>query len=216
MKRIILLMMVCSVMAACTPVAEQVMDPISYNKPVKVHSNKTAYLVWQQGRDISTVVQADPGPNTGLLGALVFKAVSDHNMKSHPGQYTFHYSKPQQAVFMSSLQDSLIKQKVFRNVQLSSKAPKTLKQNEVLIVVNFKQTRVGAGQYQRNEIVLDTKVTYAGAGHKTLRKTYLVYSTPPTNIFKGKTYVEHQTEVSEKLMAKVIRGLERWYQSKTV
>lgn len=204
-----LLMVLSLFITACVQSGEALMGPVSYEKSIRVHSNKNAYLVWQHGQDVAAVSHTEPGEDAGVLGALITRAIDDAQHKNTPGRFTYQYGKPQQTVFMTSLRDTLKQQHAFKKVVLVTSAPK-LGANDVAIYVNFKQTRVNRGVYDRNEIVVDAQLNVNDPTHRAFKKNYVVASTQPEKLFETKTFTDHQSEVSKKLMAKVIRGLEQW------
>ncbi len=203
MKKIFLLLIATVLLSACTSPAEEVMAPLQYKQPIEVHIPKTAYLYWQSGVDSSSVAPSSAAPAQGIVGALVGAVVETEIRKNNPGKFTFTYGKPQQAVFMTSFKNVLEQNHVFNNVELVSDLSEVPPQ-AVLITVYFKSTRV-LGYEHNYQIVLDVDMKIK-SGNKGFNRTYLVAS-EEGGFFSSKSFKDQQTDVSQKLLSKLITGI---------
>ncbi len=190
-----------------TPGPEQLMSPIHYKGKVNFHVAKNAYLYWQSGTQFSETENmsyygGDP------LAAIIGSAIEEHQRKTHPSRYTYVYGSAQQAVFMTSLKNALIKNNVFNQVEIIT-APKSIGPNDVMITVKFRSTRISS--YEQNAITLTVDMSIQTKNEKYFKRTYVIHNTEPEGRFAGRSFKEQQTEVSQKLLSKLINGLEQWH-----
>lgn len=188
------------VISSCarTPAQNQIMRPLSYNQEMSVHVPKKAYIYWQRGQEQVGSVKEDSYP--GLEGMVV--AITQAQMrKSNPSKYNFSYSKAQQAVFITSLRDALADHHVFNNVELITN-PSEAKQQDVLITVHFKSTRVAGSE--GNFKITVTAVMTIKSNKAAFARTYLTESD------EEKSYFDQQSDVSQQLLNKLMKGIKQW------
>lgn len=215
MKKLASLFLAFSVLAsltACgTPPAEQVMSPVTYDKPINVHVNKKANLYWQTGsQQISTEPSYSNNMSVGgslpiaMASQAMRAAIETHVRKNNPGRFTYVYGKPQQAVFMTSLKDILQHKKVFTDVEFVTDKT-TVNPKDVFIIINFKSTRVLDAELENRRIVLDVEMTIQSDKKPVFTRTYVVQSSDEVSGFKAQ-----QEDVSKRLMEKVMKGITQW------
>ncbi len=210
MKKVYYLFL-CSMMltlAACTPPAQQVMPPLTYSNQIAFHDSQKADLYWQTGSQVSSEAPPTQDYNDGIGGMIINSVVNNEMRSAHPGDFTYTYGKAQQAVFMTSLKNTLVEQHAFKDVELITD-PKAAKPQDVLITVNFKETRV-LGHEKNYQIILDTELTIKNGNKPPFKRTYLVES-KDSSVFSTKSFKDQQTDVSQQLLNKVIAGMTQWY-----
>lgn len=191
-------------LTACTTSSpEDVMPSVPYTgKAVNIHSNNTAQLYWQVGKQ---AVETDPSVivNSGLIGALVVTSIDAADRQHNPGKYNFSFGKAQQAVFMTSLRDALVAEKVFKETQIVT-APSSLTAKQTRITIYFKSTRAepASGAYQ---VTLDVELRVETPNKPTFQRTYFVQSDPDTA--KDTSYKGQQLDASKKLMQQLMQGI---------
>lgn len=194
-------------LSGCTPMAEQVMPPLQYKQPINMHIAKTAYLNWEIGKQYAASQPTFISANSDPIAAILTTAIDNEERHRNPGRYTLVYGKAQQAVFMTSLQHILAENSVFKRVELTTEAPK-LDKNAVLMTVNFKRTRVSDAD-ENFKIILDVELTIQSQQKPMFTRTYLVESDPSSGFFT-KNFKDQQTDVSQKLLGKIINGIGAW------
>ncbi len=203
---------VLAALTACgTPPAEQVMSPLTYDKPVTVHLDKKAKLYWQTGSQQSSVEpRYSSGTNVGgslpiaLASQAMQAAIETEVRKNNPGRFTYVYGKAQQAVFMTSLKDILQKKRVFTDVDLVTDKTEVNAQ-DVLITINFKSTRVLDADLDNHKIVLNVDMIIQSNKKPIFTRTYVVQSGDEVSGFKAQ-----QEDVSKRLLDKVMKGIKQW------
>ncbi len=192
-------------LTACTNSSpEDVMPSVPYTgKTINTHSNNTAQLYWQVGKQ---AVETDPTVivnSSGLIGALVVTSIDAMDRQHNPGKYNFSFGKAQQAIFMTSLRDALVAEKVFKETQLVT-APSTLTAQQTRITIYFKSTRAepASGAYQ---VTLDVELRVQTPNKPTFQRTYFVQSDPDTT--KDTSYKGQQLDASKKLMKQLMQGI---------
>ncbi len=158
---------------------DTLMPALHPTQQVLTHTNLPATLVWQSG-----AMNAGMNNNTAFYGA---------DSRS--------YSKAQQVVFMTSLQQALKEQQAFRDVTLVALAPSNVTQP--IITVYFKSTRV-ADNTEGNQITLTTVLRIVAPHQPDFTRTYLVSSTPNTS------FVKQEEAVSTALLDKILQGIDDW------
>lgn len=158
---------------------DPVMPTLHPTVQMTTHSKMPATLVWQIGT-------MDVGVNTvtGFYGAS-----------------SRSYNKAQQAVFMTSLQQTLQQQQAFAAVNLVTQAPTTTSQP--VITVYFKSTRV-ADDTDGNQITLSTVLRIQAPQQTEFTRTYVVSSTP------NQSFSKQEEDVSTRLLDKVLQGIDDW------
>lgn len=208
LQRLLMILAVTFLLNGCatTPDAERVMPAVKYQKDVGFQSSKTALLLWQSGKQFSSVAHDDTAPNDPLA-AVISAGIDTYLRKTRPGQFTYGYGSPQQAVFMTSLRDILQQQHTFKKVDfIAKKSP--LKPGQVLVTLDFQRTKVDD---HTSKISLKTQMTIDDSHGHTFKQNYFVYSRQPDSVFKNKNFVEQQTDVSQQLMDHVVHGLKQWH-----
>lgn len=158
---------------------DALMPALHSTQTVLTHTNTPATLVWQMG-----------ATNSGMNNGSAFYGADSRS-----------YSKAQQVVFMTSLQQALKEQHAFRDVNLVVLAPSQLTQP--VITVYFKSTRV-ADNTEGNQITLDTVLRIEAPNQPVFTRTYLVSSTP------GMSFVQQEQAVSTVLLDKILQGVDDW------
>lgn len=192
-----------------------VMPPIKYNKPIEFQVKKNAYLNWEVGKQYagSTASSTYQGSNdtAGAIGALIFTALDSADRANNPSRYTLSYGKAEQTVFMTSLRDVLVENNVFKQVELISD-PKQVSPKDVLVNVYFKMARVSLPE-KGSTITLSVEMVISHNGKPPFKRTYLVQS----NAEKfGDGFREQQIDVSNRLLEKMIAGIQEWHNMNTV
>jgi hypothetical protein len=199
-------------LGGCTPMAEQVMPPLQYEQPVNFNVAKKAYLDWEVGKQYSSTQPVFISASGGLLGAVIATAIDSEERNRNPGRYTFTYGKAQQAVFMTSLKDTLEKNHTFNHIELTTE-PQQVRAEDVLITIYFKRTRVASAQ-DNYKIILDADFLIKTGGKIAFKRTYFVES-KPGGLFSPNNFKEQQTDVSQQLLGKVIAGIQAWHTQTT-
>lgn len=202
MLRVFFALILMSLLAACDfSNPEDVMSPVKYTKPIKLHSQKVAYLNWQMGK---AGTQSDPTfilPNDPISPFIV-AAIDSSAREQNPGRYNYSFGKAQQAVFMTSLRDALISHHVFSKVYLGTNPSN--KKADVVINVFFKATSVrpAYGDYM---VTLDTVLSIKEDNKNIFNRNYFVQSNPEST--KQKDYKGQQSDASLKLLQQMINGI---------
>ena len=184
------------------------MPAIRYQEPIEFHVNKNAYLQWDIGKQYVSTVPTQTNRQGGIIEVLVASAIDSHLRAKNPSQYEHSYGKAQQAIFMTSLKDTLAENHVFNAVELSTE-PHQITPKEVLINIYFKNARVADG-YHNYKITLSVVLTITTHGKAPFTRTFLVENEDEGN----KTFIDQQTDVSQKLMEKIIGGIKTWHTNK--
>lgn len=203
-------------LAGCTP-TKNVIPPLRHNEDVGIHIAKTAYLHWIPGRQVasekamstSTSYSANGQNNNGLAGlitSMMASAIENQYRKNRPSEYLYEYSKADEAVFITSLRDTLIQQSVFKNVELVTDTSK-VSAKDVLIEIYFKTARV----VDFEDIKLTVSLTIKSGNRPPYEKTYLTLNDPPETS-KTKKFIEKKTEVSQKILTMIIDGIKKWHE----
>ncbi len=210
MKKNYLVLLIIFFLNSCTPMPEQVMPPLQYNMPINLHLNKKAYLQWKVGEQYSSTVPVALSGNP--IADTIGVAIINREYKRNPGRFTFTYGKPQQAVFMTSLKNTLEQQHVFNTIEIITH-PHQINSDDVLITVEFKMTRVSSAD-EKYKIILDAELAIIQGGKLQFNRTYLVESNPG-RFFSTISFKNQQTDVSQQLMQRIIFGIKQWsYQIK--
>ena len=202
MRILFLCLLLVGLTACSTSSPEDVMPTVTYAGKVSVHSKQSAQLYWQTGKQ---AVESDPSTmviSTGLVGAVVATSFDTLDRERNPGKYNFSFGKAQQAVFMTSLRDVLVQQKVFQDTQLVTALPKAAA-NQTLITVYFKSTRAepASGDYQ---VTLDVVLRVQSKQKPAFERTYFVQSDLNA---KDTSYKGQQLDASKKLMQQLLSGI---------
>ena len=200
MLRLLITIALLMTLTACQSISKKVMPPMQYAQTIPIHSHKDAYLYWKAGNQLSATDAQAFLCNGDLVAIAICSAISQQGEKN---RYT--YGHAHQAVFMTSMRDILAKQKVFKQVKLIT-VPKKISADDVLITIYFKSTRVSR-TYSFYGIILTAEMTIQSKGKKNFQRTYSAYSSDE----KSLDFLTQQKDVSEKLFAKLITGLNEWY-----
>ncbi|MCD6045948.1 MAG: hypothetical protein K0R48_1111 [Gammaproteobacteria bacterium] len=158
---------------------DALMPVLHPTQTVLTHTNAPATLVWQTG-----------AIHAGMINHPVFYGADSRS-----------YSKAQQVVFMTSLQQALKEQQAFRDVTLAVKAPSTV--TKPVITVYFKSTRVADGT-EGNQITLDTVLRIDAPNQPIFTRTYLVSGIPDIS------FAQQEKAVSTALLDKILLGIDEW------
>jgi len=186
-----------------------VMPPLKYDEPIDFEVKKNAYLNWEFGKQYSGKVQSYDNchnNSAGLIGVLLVSAISSIDHANNPSRYTVSYGKAEQAIFMTSLRDILRKNHVFKQVELITDLA-SLTKKDVLVNVFFKTARVtslGGGQ----TITLSVEMIVTTNGKAPFKRTYLVKSDAQGF---SPSFQDQQIDVSNRLLGKIIAGLQEWH-----
>lgn len=197
-------------LAACTPPAEQVMPPLQYTHPVNVHVKKNAELTWVTGKQYTSMEPIYVSTGGGLVGAVVSAAIDTEMRKRNPGAYTYSYGAAQQAVFMTSLRDALERHQVFNRIELTAE-PDRKSKDKVLLTVHFNTTRVNDAS-SHYKIQLDATLSIQ-SGKQVFERSYIVES-DPGGFFIANSFRNQQSDVSQKLLGKMMESIEEWNSQK--
>lgn len=198
-------------LTGCAP-TRNVMSPLQYKDTIDIHVPKVAHIYWIPGKQVAGEVQSGGyvtgSGNQGIVGALVGMAVlgviDSHDRKHNPSKYVRDYGKADEAIFITSLRDTLERQDVFKKVELTTDLNK-VGSKDVLIKVYFKTTRVNV---RENNLITLTVNLLIQSGHQPqYERTYLIQNDP----LVSKTLLERKTEVSQKLLTAVIGGIKQWH-----
>lgn len=209
MKKLSLLFVILSLFACSTP-AEQVMSPVSYDKAISTRVAKNAALHWQSGTEQKSVEPIYVSKSN--VGGSLPIAVASHTVQGAletvgrekaPQRFTYSYSKQQKAVFMTSLKNTLDNNDVFKQTMFVTDV-KQVPADDVLININFKNTRVLDSDYN-HKIILNVEMTIKSANKPVFTRNYVVESSDDVSGFKAQ-----QTDVSKRLLDKVIKGITQW------
>lgn len=188
---------------------EKLMPSVQYRQSISVHTHKSAYLYWKTGLQLTAIEPSAANYNGDPIAALIGSAIDAQLRKNNPGRYTYTYGGAQQAVFITSMKNALLQNGVFNKVNLIT-TDKSLNPNEVVIILNFKTTRV-AGPEQQYAISLTVEMTIKSPDKKTFIRTYSVHNSPNENVWTGRSFEMQQTEVSEKMLNHLMSGISEWY-----
>ncbi len=191
-------------MAGCAN--KPVMPPLKYNEPINFQVEKNAYLNWEVGKQHSGTIPVNPNQSAGLVGALVMSAVDSIDRNNNPSRYTLSYGKAEQIVFMTSLRDVLAQNHVFKQVELIADSQQ-IASKDVLINVFFKTARVSSPE-RGYKITLSVEMGIETGEKIPFKRTYLVQSNAEGF---GVGFREQQIDVSERLLKKIIYGIEEWH-----
>ncbi len=208
MPRFLALLMIIMVTPGCSSLGGQdVIRDLNYHERIHNKSTKMAYLTRKTGQTVHFVPSPDDGAaaNGGVLGAIVVREVHNANIQAHPDFYTYQYDQRQQAVFMQSLLATLRDEHAFQHIEMQT-SQQTLKDNTVLITIEFVQSRVGESM-QGYPITLNVHFTIEDNKHRVCNRTHVVSSEPLVDLFQGRSFVQSQTEVSEKLLDQIIKDI---------
>jgi uncharacterized lipoprotein YajG len=206
-KILILLVIALFFATACTPMAEEVMSPLQYKKPVAFKVDKNADLSWQSGKENTSMQAINVSGNTGLLGAVVTSSIGEAERQHNPARYTMRYGAAQEVVFMTSLKNILEKNLVFRRTEITTE-PQKVNPQDVLIDINFKNSSV-KGFDTNYQIALDVDMTITTKGKPAFARNYKVESSA-TGFFSFNSFKDHQAQVSQKLLDAVMADIEKW------
>ncbi len=182
--------------------AQPIMPPVQYNKPIDFHVKKTAALQWELGKNYSSRVARESYHQPGMIEALALSIDQNNN----PSRYTLSYGKAQQAIFMTSLKNVLDRNQVFKEIELVTD-PNEISAKDVVIAVFFKTARVASPE-RAYSITLSVVMTITSQGKPPFKRTYLVQNDDEV-LRKG--FIAQQSDVSERLLEKVIAGIEEWH-----
>lgn len=181
-----------------------IMPALKYHKPINFHVPKNASLNWKFGGQYSSTLMNHE--INSLVGALAYIALDSAKQSNHPGPNALSYGKAEQAIFMTSLRDILVRNHAFKHVELIADSKHT-PLNDVLINVFFKTTRVASSERQY-KITLSVEMTITTNVQAPFKRTYLIQS----NLERfNKNFMEQQTEASNRLLEKIIQGIEEWH-----
>lgn len=181
-----------------------IVPPAQYNKPIPFHVNKSAELQWNYGKQCDSTLSTHADHSHGLIELAISSAVDSVQRKNNPSWYTLSYGKAEQAIFMTSLRDALIKNQVFNDVELVGETAE-IKGNDVLINVLFQTARVASPE-RNYRITLTVVLNIRSKGTAPFQRSYLVQSDS-----KKFRFQDQQLDVSEKLLDKLICAIEEWY-----
>lgn len=199
-------------LVGCSP-TKNVISPIKYKEDINVHIPKVAYIYWTPGKRVGSEVtqrfssgsygtlQNGSGGVGELLGSVIVAAIIQQHQKNNPSQYVNEYGKADQAVFITSLRDTLVHNNVFKKVELTSDLRK-VSDKDVLISVYFKTARVT----NSSNVTLTVNLLLKTAGKALCDKTYLVQNDP----LKLKGFLEKKTDASQKLLTEIIEAIKQW------
>lgn len=191
---------------SCFGCAKPIMPSLKYNKPIDFHVAKNAYINWEIGKQhTSTIPSSTSYNNAGLIGGLISAAVESVDRDRRPSLYMVSYGKAEQAIFMTSLKDTLSRNNVFKEVELITD-PSSVRPQDVLINIYFKMARVGSPE-KNYKIVLSVEMSITTAGKAPYKRTYLAESAA-TGFGKG--IIDQKIDASEKLLEKIILGIQEW------
>lgn len=105
---------------------------------------------------------------------------------------------------MTSLRDVLQKQNVFTEITLTPNAPNHLKNNAVVLAVNFREARVGSEE-KNFPVILSVDLTIKQPSQQAFQRHYFVKSDPKIRDFK-----HQQMDASDQLMQRIVHGVEQW------
>lgn len=199
-----LMILAIGLMAGCAN--KPLMPPIKYNEPINFQVDKNAYLNWEVGKQRSGTIPVQPNQSGGLVGVLVMSAVDSIDRNHNPSRYTLSYGKAEQVVFMTSLRDVLAENRVFKQIDLISD-PQKIASKDVLINVFFKSARVSSPE-RGYKITLSVEMSIETGERIPFKRTYLVQNNAEGF---GVGFREQQIDVSKRLLAKIIDGIEEWH-----
>lgn len=208
-KQTMLLIAITCLSACSINNAETLFSPLSYHATINAKSNKQLFLVWKTGEIYESGTDRVIAPASGIIASIIALGIEEYDHTHYAGRYTYSYGTARQAIFMTSLRNILLHHKVFKTINLVAKAPKQLGKNDALITVNFKETRVGR-EIQSYPITIDVLMTMRDATGKVMYKHYLVQSDKVAIGFSRPSFVDQQTQVSNRLLKKIISGISHW------
>lgn len=184
---------------------QKIMPPLRYNKPVDVHVSKKAYIHWDIGRHYAGKIPSNSGQSGVLEYDIIASMIDSSNRQRNPSQYTLSYGKAEQAIFITSLRDVLNQNDTFKDTELTTDVA-SVATKDVLINIYFKTARVSLPE-KGHRITLSVEMTISSSGKAPFKRTYLV-ETDEAEL--GDTFINKQTKVSQRLLEKVIVGIEQW------
>jgi hypothetical protein len=161
--------------------------------------NKQAYVFWQRGKELAGGIQTYQ-PN--IIGGMI----EAQDRRTHPSRYQLAYGKAEQVSFITSFKDILNNNNVFKDVEIITN-PSEAKANTVLVEVKFKSTRVSG--FERNYKIILTVEMIIKSGKSNFVRTYMTES-DEGGFFDGKNFNEQLVDVSEKMIAQLMRGINQW------
>lgn len=206
MKQFICLLM-CIMLAGC---GKPNMLPIQYSKPINFHVKRCAILQWEYGKQYDSEIPYNSYPGNGqagivgnLVAGVAYATSASIARKNNPSDYCVSYGKADQAIFMTSLRDTLCQQAVFNEVTLTNDKI-NLRPKDVLINVFFKTARVSTPE-TGYRITLTVELNIKSQGKAPFVRTYLVQSCTG-----GFDFNDQRHNVSMILLEKIIGGIEEW------
>jgi hypothetical protein len=197
--RLIGIILCLTVLVGC---GKPIMPPIEYNKPIDFQIDRNAVLYWEMGQqNASTLASVNQNSIAGSL-------VESIDRQNNPSKYLLSYGTAEQAIFITSFQNILEKQRVFKSVELVTD-PNRLNPKDVFIKIYFRTTRVSSPE-RGYRISLSVDMSVQGAGKPKFTRTYFVSS--DANSFGS--FPEQQNKVSIKLAENLVAGLKQWDESK--
>lgn len=184
-----------------------IMPPIKYDKPIDFHVKKNAALRWEVGKQYAGAIRSYDSCDAGLVGGAISAAINSADRANNPSRYTLSYGKAEQAIFMTSFRNVLEQNQVFKTTELITDA-KEVSAKDVLITVFFKTSRVSSPE-KGNKITLTVDMTIVAQGKPAFKRTYLVQSNAEGY---DKGFVDQQYDVSQRLLEKLISGIQEWQQ----
>lgn len=188
----------------CTAPSHRLMPAVQYHDSIPFHVPKKAYLYWDNGSQYAHEIEPTVLSGADLLTTSIALMIAQQNKKNHPSEYSYQYGDAQQVIFITSLKDILIDNRVFNQVEIITNLNQ-VKPEDVLIKINFDLTRVN----QDIKIILDVKMVIENEGHQ-FKRSYFIQNDEGTHSFR-----DRQINVSDKLVRKIIHGIQEWSENQS-
>lgn len=197
-----LLLMGCTI---STPNAEAVLEPVKYTGTVQTHVAQDLDLVWKPGQVYRSDGQLIPMTLTEAISAHF----SQENIEaSHPSDLTYNFGPARQAVVMTSIEQALIQNDVFKSVNLIPYGNPTNSAHTIMTVY-FERTRVGTID-DRFPVIMTVLLTIQAPGQKVFQRHIFVESDDPGFKASSNIFLENQTNAANKLIEAIMRAIDAW------
>lgn len=189
---------------------------IQYKKPIDLHLNKNAVLFLEPGKQKAVKIASNQNNdinnkgNNDLVGMMISTAktsINQINLLNRPNGYFVSYGREDQLNFMNCLKEVLSQNEVFRNVEVAASA-KACSPQDVSINVFFKKTRICCAERNYGS-TLRVVMTITAAGKPPFTRSYFVKNDPAVT-----GLVRLKRDVSNRLMAQLMMGLQEWSEGK--
>lgn len=194
-------------LSACATRSTVIMSPLKYTGSNIAHLPQTAYVLWQPGQELAGEKTA-PVVMAGMVG-LVAGMIEAQDRKNNPSKFHYSYGKAQQATFITYFRDALIQNHVFNKINIITNKTK-VKEQDVLIYINFKSTKVSG--FERNHKITLTVEMSIQSQKPFFKRTYLTES-DEGSFFKANEYDKQITDVSQQMLNHLMKGIQQWSQT---